>query len=123
MLRCSRCRGTHHASINPCSPTLPARLQIFSPPYLNTGRPRPDIKTAPTSMQPGNVLTVTYTSDDPVEKAFLVRTGATTHSIAFGACHGAAPQPACACLAPCPAASPLPPSAPVPTCCPRPPRP
>lgn len=36
-------------------------------------------------MTPGQELTVSYTSTDPVSKALLLRNGATTHSMAWDA--------------------------------------
>lgn len=57
--------------------------EIWSPPYLSLG-PQPSIaSSAPSSMQPGDVLTISYTSADPITRAILIRTGAVTHSISF----------------------------------------
>lgn len=41
------------------------------------------------SPQPGADLVVDYTSEDPVTRALLLRGGAQTHSVGFGACAGA----------------------------------
>lgn len=57
--------------------------QIFTPPYLlnadGTPRPRPSIAQAPTSVSPGNVITVQTSGD--VSSFSLVRYGAATHTI------------------------------------------
>ena len=58
--------------------------ELFSPPYLSKG-PRPAMTAVPDVMTPGAVLTVRYTSKDPVDKAILIRAGAVTHSQAFDA--------------------------------------
>lgn len=52
------------------------------PPYLSKG-PQPKISGGPTKIVPGDKIKLAYTSADPVERAILIRTGATTHSMAF----------------------------------------
>lgn len=57
--------------------------EIFTPPHLAIG-PRPAILDVNDNVLPGAKLRVRYQSADKVVKALLLRTGATTHSMAFG---------------------------------------
>lgn len=63
----------------------PPALSCLQPPYFSKG-PRPAITGAPTSTYTGQQVTVTYShsGNDPVDRAILIRTGAVTHSQAFG---------------------------------------
>ena len=85
--------------------------EFFSPPYLQRG-PRPVIQAAPGAIQPGDAITLRYASADLVTKAILIRTGAVTHSQAFGERCGwrrhPAPGTCCGCRrgCACPAAAP-----------------
>ena len=67
--------------------TRDTTTEIYSPPYLDKG-PRPSITSAPEAMLPGQELTVSYTSEDPVARAILIRNAAATHSMAFGGLGG-----------------------------------
>lgn len=58
--------------------------EIYSPPYLSKG-PQPVITDAPSFVPAGSEATVAYTSASPVIRALLIRNGATTHSMNFGA--------------------------------------
>ena len=51
-------------------------------PWLMPARP---LLAPPNNPQPGDTLKLGYTSADPVTKALLLRTGAVTHSMSFGA--------------------------------------
>ena len=62
--------------------------EIFTPPHLSLG-PRPVITWAPDAIIPGATLTLRFASQEPVVKALLLRTGAATHSMFFGASLGA----------------------------------
>lgn len=58
--------------------------EFWSPPHLSIPN-RPRIVSAPTdNVRPGDSIVVRYASADPIAKAILIRTGATTHSMAFG---------------------------------------
>lgn len=56
--------------------------EIWAPPHLKLG-PRPAITGAPDRFAPGDRIDLTFTSVAPVVKALLLRTGASTHSMAF----------------------------------------
>ncbi|PSC76751.1 kelch domain-containing [Micractinium conductrix] len=59
--------------------------EFYSPPYLSAG-PRPAITAAtPTRLLPGQPITVSYTTTDPVTRALLIRNAANTHSMSFDA--------------------------------------
>lgn len=57
--------------------------ELFTPPHLAMG-PRPRILASNDNLYPGDRLAVRYASAGKVAKALLLRTGATTHSMAFG---------------------------------------
>lgn len=61
--------------------------EIFSPPYLQRG-PRPVLAAAPSFIRVGETIEAQFSSADPVDRAILIRTGAVTHSVAFGAWGG-----------------------------------
>ncbi|KAI7836014.1 hypothetical protein COHA_010098 [Chlorella ohadii] len=58
--------------------------EVYSPPYLFRG-PRPVIVSGSDAIVQGQPLSVKYTSQEPVTKALLLRTSATTHSMPFDA--------------------------------------
>jgi hypothetical protein len=58
--------------------------EVYSPPHLFRG-PRPVIVSGSDSIVQGQDLKVQYTSQEPVTKALLLRTSATTHSMPFDA--------------------------------------
>lgn len=64
-----------------CSP-LPLPPPCLQP-HLFRG-PRPVVVSGSDAIVQGQDLKVQYTSQDPVTKALLIRTSATTHSMAFG---------------------------------------
>lgn len=66
---------THPRSTQPARP--------LSQPYLFRG-PRPVIVSGSDAIVQGQPLSVKYTSQEPVTKALLLRTSATTHSMPFG---------------------------------------
>jgi hypothetical protein len=59
--------------------TFETRIEIFSPPYLFTGTPRPEVLDAPQQVQRGSTFTVEATSAATVTKARLLRPSAVTH--------------------------------------------
>lgn len=63
---------------------MPAALPACLQPHLFRG-PRPVITAGPAALFQGQDIAVAYTSAEPVTKALLLRTGATTHSMAFDA--------------------------------------
>jgi hypothetical protein len=52
--------------------------QIFKPPYLTSGAPRPTIVTAPAYVQYGQQFSVTYNGPS-IDKVALIRLAAVTH--------------------------------------------
>ena len=54
-------------------------IEVFSPPYLFTGTPRPTVMSAPDEVRYGAAFSVT-TSGGPVARAVLMSPGATTHA-------------------------------------------
>ncbi|MEX0833017.1 MAG: galactose oxidase-like domain-containing protein [Actinomycetota bacterium] len=55
-------------------------VEIFSPPYLHTGTPRPKIDAAPTDVEYGDALPITTGEADGIERVALMRPGAVTHA-------------------------------------------
>jgi hypothetical protein len=55
------------------------RIEIYTPPYLETGTERPVITDAPTAVQRGTTFPVKATSDSTIVKARLMRPSAVTH--------------------------------------------
>jgi galactose oxidase len=55
--------------------------QIFQPPYITSGAPRPEITDAPIYMEWGEGYTIEYDANEgqPVTKAALIRLGSVTH--------------------------------------------
>lgn len=56
------------------------KVEIFDPPYLLTGDPRPEIYVAPDSITYGATATLTLESDLPITSVMLMRPCAVTHS-------------------------------------------
>lgn len=84
-----------YTSPHPAHPALAPDPLAHLPGGLRRPPPLPPL-------QPGDTLEVAYNSTDPVTKAILIRTGAITHSMNFGArCCGVPAAPACACCARC----------------------
>jgi hypothetical protein len=55
------------------------RIEIYTPPYLETGTPRPVITRAPTTVERGTTFHVRATSSHGILKARLMRPSAVTH--------------------------------------------
>ncbi|MEX1046990.1 MAG: galactose oxidase-like domain-containing protein [Actinomycetota bacterium] len=55
-------------------------VEIFSPPYLHKGTPRPLIASAPTDVEYGDPLPITTDEALDIERVALVRPGAVTHA-------------------------------------------
>ena len=56
------------------------RIEVYTPPYLWTGTPRPTIDGAPTELGYGGAYSVSTTESSPLRSAVLVRPMAVTHS-------------------------------------------
>ncbi len=56
------------------------RIEIYTPPYLEKGTPRPRITGAPTEIRYGGNYTIRTTQSFPLTSAVLVRPGSVTHS-------------------------------------------
>jgi hypothetical protein len=59
--------------------TFEQRLEIFTPPYLEKGTPRPTITSAPPTMARGQNVDIPTPDGNRVAKARLVRTATATH--------------------------------------------
>jgi Domain of unknown function (DUF1929) len=59
--------------------TFEQRLEIFTPPYLEKGTPRPTITSAPPTMTRGQNVDIPTPDGNRVAKARLVRTATATH--------------------------------------------
>jgi Galactose oxidase-like, Early set domain len=57
------------------------RIEIFTPPYLQKGSPRPAVKTAPTEVTYGGSYALGTSQATPLRSAVLVRPEAVTHSM------------------------------------------
>ncbi|MGA8209148.1 MAG: galactose oxidase early set domain-containing protein [Nocardioidaceae bacterium] len=55
------------------------RIEIYSPPYLHTGTPRPQVVDAPKVVKRGTTFRVKVSSEHGVAKARLLRPSAVTH--------------------------------------------
>ncbi|HYO38557.1 MAG TPA: galactose oxidase early set domain-containing protein [Nocardioidaceae bacterium] len=55
------------------------RVEVYTPPYLYTGTPRPVLTSAPRVVERGTTFGVSATSASPVVKARLMRPSAVTH--------------------------------------------
>jgi hypothetical protein len=60
--------------------TFEFRIERFTPPYLQTGTPRPTITSAPTQVHYGEQHTITTTQSSALRSVVLVRPMAATHS-------------------------------------------
>lgn len=56
------------------------RVEIYTPRYLETGTPRPTIRTGPTEIRYGNDYTIGTAQASPLKSAVLVRPASATHS-------------------------------------------
>jgi hypothetical protein len=65
---------------NPAGSPYEARIEIYSPEYLETGTPRPRITSAPTEIAYGNSYSISTTQASALRSAVLVRPGSVTHS-------------------------------------------
>jgi hypothetical protein len=57
-----------------------SRIEIYTPPYLETGTPRPRITGAPTELRYGGAYAVRTSQAAALKSAVLVRPGSVTHS-------------------------------------------
>lgn len=57
------------------------RIEIYTPPYLHTGTPRPVIDAAPSVVKRGTTFRVKSTSKYPIVKARLMRPSAVSHQM------------------------------------------
>lgn len=83
---CTNTRPLHMPTLPPRVLTHPRSTPTLLPslqPYLFRG-PRPVITSGSDAIVQGQALSVKYTSQEPVTKALLLRTSATTHSMPFG---------------------------------------
>ncbi len=55
------------------------RIEVFTPPYLQTGTARPALSSGPTELHYGDYATFTTTHAAPITSAVLVRPESTTH--------------------------------------------
>src|SRR6185312_15610107 len=53
--------------------------EIFTPPYLETGAPRPTISSAPAAMPRGQTVDIPTPDGSRIAKARLMRTATATH--------------------------------------------
>ncbi len=56
------------------------RIEIYTPQYLETGTPRPTIRSAPTEIHYGANYSISTSQASALKSAVLVRPGSTTHS-------------------------------------------
>jgi hypothetical protein len=59
--------------------TFEQRIEIFTPPYLEKGTPRPTITSAPASMTRGQQVEIPTPDANRIAKARLIRTSSATH--------------------------------------------
>lgn len=59
--------------------TFEQRLEIFTPPYLESGAPRPTITSAPAAMPRGQTVDIPTPDGSRIAKARLMRTATATH--------------------------------------------
>jgi hypothetical protein len=59
--------------------TFEQRIEIFTPPYLEKGTPRPTITSAPPSMTRGQQVEIPTADANRIAKARLIRTSSATH--------------------------------------------
>ncbi|KAK9863993.1 hypothetical protein WJX84_007490 [Apatococcus fuscideae] len=59
--------------------TVDYRVQIFTPPYLQGGAPRPTIGSAPNVIVPGTTFTIAFSNVDTIDRVVLSKLAAVTH--------------------------------------------
>ncbi|WP_433799423.1 galactose oxidase-like domain-containing protein [Actinomycetospora sp. CA-084318] len=59
--------------------TFEQRIEIFTPPYLESGAPRPTISSAPPVLTRGQTVTIPTPDASRIAKARLIRTSSATH--------------------------------------------
>lgn len=64
-----------------CTNPFEYRLEVFTPPYLQTGRPRPVISSAPKSLTYKSSFMVKLGSSGTINKVSFVRYGSSTHNL------------------------------------------
>lgn len=64
-----------------CTNPFEYRLEVFTPPYLQTGKPRPVISDAPKILTYKSSFMVTLGSSDTISKVSFVRYGSSTHNL------------------------------------------
>jgi hypothetical protein len=64
-----------------CTNPFEYRLEVFTPPYLQTGRPRPVISEAPKLLTYKSVFKIMLGSSETITKATFIRYGSSTHQI------------------------------------------
>lgn len=58
-------------------------MQIWTPDYLLTGKPRPVIESAPATGTWNGTLAIGYTNVSSIDRVVLYRPGSPTHSVHF----------------------------------------
>ncbi len=61
----------------------PQSLEVFSPPYLETGGTRPTITSAPTSLTYGQQFTITTPDASTITRVALIKVASCTHATRF----------------------------------------
>ena len=82
--------------------------QVFTPPYLLTGQPRPVLLRAPASVAYGQTLEVAFSGTASISRVVLNKLADNTHCISMDhrqACTSSRPWPRAAPSAAAPAAS------------------
>lgn len=64
-----------------CTNPFEYRLEVFTPPYLQTGKPRPVISTAPKTLTYRSSFMIKLGSSDVINKVSFVRYGSSTHNL------------------------------------------
>lgn len=59
------------------------RVQIWTPDYLLTGKPRPIITSAPTSVVYSGTITLSFSAVAAIDSVTLIRPGSATHGVHF----------------------------------------
>ena len=63
--------------------TLEYKIQVFTPPYLLNGNPRPAIETSPTNMTWHHPYDITWSGTDSIDRVVLQKMADSTHSISW----------------------------------------
>jgi hypothetical protein len=64
-----------------CTNPFEYRLEVFSPPYLQTGKPRPGISEAPKSLTYMSTFKVQLSTSDTINRVSFIRYGTSTHNL------------------------------------------